>query len=167
MAGNKAWVINNPVVQIGEPSTAVQCDLTRAELTNEMDMKDAGTLCGPAQLPGRVTWTLELEGHQSFDTDSLWMFLWDNQRQQVPFTLVPKEGAVSATNPAFTGTITCVPGSVGGTADEIAVYSVSLPLVGDPVKSDTMPAGFMSVEEAHAGDQGAPQPEEQAEPVSA
>jgi len=45
-------------------------------------------------------------------------------------------------NPYFTGTVVCVPGTMGGTREEVAAFSVTLPLVGDPQMSDTAPAAL-------------------------
>lgn len=136
---NPAFIFINPIVTIGTvPGTDVTCELSKAELTPAITMKDAGSLCGPAELPGDIKWTLDLEGFQSYDTDALLMFLFDNARSQEAFTLVCKDEAVSATNPSWSGTVVCVPGQVGGTQSEVAVFQASLPLVGSPTHSATL-----------------------------
>src|SRR5262249_33261011 len=94
---------------------------------------------GAAQQPGKIEWTLELEGYQGYDTTDLWRFLWDNSRKQVFFELVPKDEAVSATNPSVTGVVVAVPATLGGTREEVAAFTVSLPLVGEPALSSTAP----------------------------
>ena len=142
---NRAFIIDNPTVTLGPAASdvpagtelTVTCDLTRAEITNDTSMVDTGTLCGPAQQPGKITFTLELEGYQSWETDAVARFLWDHMREQVPFTLVTKNEAVSATNPEFSGVCVCVPPEVGGTREEAAVFSTALPIVGIPALAET------------------------------
>jgi hypothetical protein len=146
---NPAFIFVNPVIQLGPTASGiiVTCELTRAELTNDVSMVDTGSLCGPAQQPGRIAWTLDLEGYQGYDDGSLWMFLWDNQRAEVAFLINPRDPTVvppGAGNPYFSGTVVCVPGVMGGTREEVASFSVSLPLVGDPVMAITAPVMAMS-----------------------
>jgi len=138
---NPAFVFINPVVTIGGTppgGTDVTCELSKAELTPAITMKDAGSLCGPAELPGDIKWTLDLEGFQTYETTALLMFLFEHRREQQPFTLVCKDEAVSATNPRWSGTVVCVPGQVGGTQSEVAVFQASLPLVGEPTHASTL-----------------------------
>jgi len=135
---NPAFIFINPVVTLGTPGTDVTCELSKAELTPNITMKDAGSLCGPAELPGDIKWTLDLDGFQSYDTTALLMFLFTNRRSTQPFTLVCKDEAVSATNPKWSGNAVCVPGQIGGTQSEVAVFTASLPLIGDPVPSSTL-----------------------------
>ena len=134
---NPAFIFINPTVTIGTPAADVTCELSKAELTPAITMKDAGSLCGPAELPGDIKWTLDLEGFQSYATADLSRYLFDHRRETVPFTLVCKDEAVSATNPEISGDVVCVPGQFGGTQSEIAVFTASLPLVGEPTFSDT------------------------------
>lgn len=136
---NPAFVFINPILTIGTtPGTDVTCELSKAELVPAVTMKDAGSLCGPAELPGDIKWTLDLEGFQAYDTDALLMFLFDNRRTNQPFTLVCKDAAVGADNPTWSGTVVCVPGQVGGTQSEVAVFQASLPLVGEPAYAATL-----------------------------
>lgn len=142
---SKAFIIDNPVITLGpDPddvpagtAMTITCDLTRAEITNDTNMVDTGSLCGPAQLPGKITFTLELEGYQAWDvTQDLARYLWEHQRKEVPFTLVTKNEPVSATNPEFSGSCVCVPPEVGGTREAAAVFTCALPIIGTPVVDD-------------------------------
>lgn len=139
---NPAFVFINPIVTIGTPGTDVTCELSKAELTPAVTMKDAGSLCGPAELPGDIKWTLDLEGFQSYEADALLMYLFDNARSEQPFTLVCKDEAVGVDNPTWAGTVVCVPGQIGGTQSEVAVFQASLPLKGQPTHTAT--AGVMA-----------------------
>lgn len=152
---NPAFVFINPVVKIGTPGTDVTCELSKAELTPAITMKDAGSLCGPAELPGDIKWTLDLEGFQTYEATALLMFLFDNARTEQPFTLVAKDEAVSATNPEWSGTVVCVPGQVGGTQSEVAVFQASLPLKGQPAYSAT-PLPLSETESASAPTEDVP-----------
>jgi hypothetical protein len=138
-------VFINPTVTIGTPGTDVTCELSKAELTPAVTMKDAGSLCGPAELPGDIKWTLDLEGFQSYDATALLMYLFDNARTEQPFTLVCKDAPVGADNPTWSGTVVCVPGQVGGTQSEVAVFQASLPLKGQPAY-DIVPGALMATE---------------------
>jgi hypothetical protein len=137
---NPAFIFVNPTVTLGTPGTDVTCELSKAELTPNITMIDVGSLCGPAELPGDIKWTLDLDGFQAYATTDLLMYLFTNRRTQQPFTLVCKDEAVSATNPSWAGTVVCVPGQVGGTQAQAAVFTASLPLIGDPVPSITLAA---------------------------
>lgn len=168
MAGNPAFIFMNPVIKIGPVATAPDsvCEVTRVELTNDVTMVDTGSLCGPAQQPGKIMWTLNIEGYQDFATTSLWMYLWNNKRKQAAFELIPKDSTISppgTTNPYITGTVVCVPGAVGGTREEVAVYTVALPLVGDPLLSTTAP----TMAATEAAPDGEPAPTEPAAPEPA
>jgi hypothetical protein len=142
MAGNPAFIFMNPTIKIATDvatGTDMVCEVTKVELTNDVNMVDTGSLCGPAQQPGKISWTLSVEGYQDYAAGSLWRFLWDNQRKQAQFEIIPKDTDLTpagADNPTISGTIVCVPGTVGGTREEVASYSVELPLVGDPVLDD-------------------------------
>jgi len=147
---NRAFIIDNPTVVLGPdpadtPGTAltVTCDLTRAEITNNVNMVDTGTLCGPASQPGKIEYTLELDGYQSWDDptsangEALAAYLWRKQRVQVPFKLLTKNAPVGLTNPIFEGTCVCVPPEVGGTREEAAVFTCALPIIGTPTQATT------------------------------
>jgi hypothetical protein len=138
---NPAFVFVNPIVTLGSTPNDVTCELSKAELTPAITMKDAGSLCGPAELPGDIKWTFDLEGFQAYDstTPDLARFLFDNRRQTVPFSMVCKDAPVGADNPKISGECVCVPGQFGGTQSEIAVFQASLPLVGEPVFDDVGP----------------------------
>ena len=134
---NPAFIFINPTVTIGTPGSDATCELSKAELTPNVTMKEAGSLCGPADLPGSIKWTFDLEGYQDYATTALLMYLFENRRTEQPFTLVCKDEAVSVTNPSWSGTVVCVPGQVGGTHEEVAVFQASLPLIGEPVPDTT------------------------------
>jgi hypothetical protein len=143
---NPAFIFMNPTVTIGPdpadtgtpPALTVTCDLMRAEITNNVNMVDTGTLCGPAQLPGKIEFILDLEGYQSWEVDALFDYLWTHMRATVPFTLLPKNEPTGPTNPTFNGDCVCVPGQVGGVRETAAVFTASLPIVGIPTKTTTL-----------------------------
>jgi|SRR5215471_1821246 len=137
---NPAFVFVNPIVTLGTPGSDVTCELSKAELTPNITMKDAGSLCGPAELPGDIKWTLDLEGFQAYDasTPDLARYLFDHRRESVAFTMLCKDAGQGPTNPLISGTVVCVPGQFGGTQSEVAVFQASLPLVGEPSFDDTV-----------------------------
>jgi hypothetical protein len=154
MAGNPAFIFMNPTVKLGtgvagDPDYV--CEVTRVELTNDVTMVDTGSLCGAAQQPGKIQWTLNMDGYQAYETTTLWRYLWDHSRQQAEFLIIPKDTTVGTGNPAVTGTVICVPATLGGTREEVAAFTVALPVVGDPLLSDTAPAALMA--ELQEGDE--------------
>jgi hypothetical protein len=126
--------------------TAVEyrCQLTRAEFVPA----DAGggggeelvTFCtthSDSAAAGDATWTLELEGFQSYqDAQDLSMFLFDNEGMKAEATLVPGQGGMTpgADNPGFKGEVTLKPTNIGGTARQYARFTVSLPATQKPTK---------------------------------
>jgi hypothetical protein len=137
---NPAFIFVNPTVTIGSTPTDVTCELSKAELTPNITMIDVGSLCGPAELPGDIKWTLDLDGFQAYGATDLLMYLFTNARTQQPFTLLCKDSPVGVTNPTWSGTVVCVPGQVGGTQAQAAVFTVSLPLIGAPTYMTTLAA---------------------------
>lgn len=158
-----AYIFDNPTVTIGTTPITVTCDLTRAEVTNSVNMVDTGTLCAPAQLPGKIDFTLELEGYQDYGqygtapaVDTLWQYLWDNMRQTVAVTIMPKNAAVGINNPKMSLDAVCVPGEFGGTRNEVAAFSVSLPVVGVPTLGITLTLEEMQAIDASRATHGLP-----------
>ena len=69
---------------------------------------------------------------QVHDTTNAWRYLWDNQRKTVEFTIIPKNEATGPTNPTVSGLCVCVPGELGGKAEDAAAFTCSLPIIGEP-----------------------------------
>lgn len=85
-------------------------------------------------MPGSTEWTLNLEFAQDHATaNSLSQYLQTNAGQQKSVTLKPKKP--SSSGPTYTITATMLPGSIGGAVDAVAVASVSLPCIGQPVRT--------------------------------
>lgn len=107
------------------------CSITRAEIISDTPTLTAKTLCGVKQGVGRATEALELEGLQDyFEALSLAAFLKENHGEQgiVTFTWVDPNGHGTAEVEA---TVTYMKTGFGGTADEIATLSVTLPINGE------------------------------------
>lgn len=81
----------------------------------------------------QVSWTLELEYAQDWDTtNSLSNYLLTNSGQQKNIKLQPKAGLSGVT---FAVTATIVPGPIGGAINEWQTGSVSLAVTGQPTKA--------------------------------
>jgi hypothetical protein len=125
----------------GEP-IEYKCQLRRAELVPGTAGGGGGTeyttFCDTFSAGGSAggtTWELALEGFQAFaDATDLALFLFDHDGETADFELLPKGGTPSATNPGFKGQVTLVPTNIGGTANEYAQFSVTLPVVSKPTK---------------------------------
>lgn len=118
-----------------------KCQLNQAQLTPGTGGGGGGstyeTFCATFDSggAGNSTWTLDLGGFQAFaDVEDLSLFLFDNEGALLDFVLTPLGGTVSATNPAFSGQVTAAPTAIGGTANQYATYTISLPVQGKPVK---------------------------------
>lgn len=81
------------------------------------------------QFAGRASWVCALSYAQDWTTeDSLSQYLHDHEGESVAVELVPVDGG-----PTVSATLTVVPGAIGGTVDQTAVATVSLPVSGKPV----------------------------------
>ena len=123
-----------------------QCQLNRAELVPSTGGGGGGatfeTFCNTySSSGGNASWALEITGFQAYaDAADLSMVLFDNEGQEYEYVLTPMGGTISAANPGFQGTLTLVPTNIGGTANQYAQMTVSLPCNGKPTKITTPPA---------------------------
>ena len=123
-------------------ATEYRCQLNRAELVPAASgggTQTYDTFCDTFTSGSASTaWTLELAGFQAYaDVTDLSNFLFDNEGEIAEYVLTPLGGAVSASNPAFTGEVTLAPTNIGGTANQYATLTVSLPCSGKPTKDIT------------------------------
>jgi hypothetical protein len=115
------------------------CQVKTARLVPSAgDQKDYRTLCtsGFYSQFTPTTWALELEGAQGWDTvDGLARFLFDNDGALIRFQVdgYGQGHTPSATEPGMAGTCRAVAVEYGGTVDEYAEFTVSMPVQGKPV----------------------------------
>ena len=120
-------------LKTGGTGQEYRCQLHTAQLTAESNVTDYETFCGNFSTPGITKWTLSLEGFQAVaDATDLSMFLLANDGALLTYTLIPQGGTVGPTNPSFSGDCYAVPGSIGGTVNETATFTVDLPCAGTP-----------------------------------
>ncbi|CCH79085.1 hypothetical protein BN12_40055 [Nostocoides japonicum T1-X7] len=80
------------------------------------------------------TWTCAISYAQDWETeDSLAQYLLENAGQQKVAVFKPKGAATG--KPVFTATLTIVPGDIGGDVNTVQTSTVTLGVVGAPVKS--------------------------------
>lgn len=78
--------------------------------------------------PTATTWAAKLDYAQDWETeDSLSMYLYENEGEQVDMTFEPKAGGLG-----WKVTVFIAPGSIGGQVNAVATASVSLGVVGRP-----------------------------------
>ncbi len=123
-----------------------RCTLNQAQLTPSTGTGATGatyeTFCqnyDSTGAAGNATWTLDLNGMQNYkDAQDLSLLLFENEGTEYTFQLMPQNellnGTASATEPGFKGEITATPTQIGGTANQYATYTVSLPVKGKPTK---------------------------------
>jgi hypothetical protein len=80
------------------------------------------------------SWSCTLTYAQDWeDPTSLANYLFENAGDRVPATFVPRNGL----SPSFTATVILVAGTIGGDVNTVAVATVTLGVVGEPVKVTT------------------------------
>jgi hypothetical protein len=97
--------------------------------------------------PQATTYVLDLSYAQDWNAaNSLSRYLWEHKGETVPFTLNPDDTAADPTvgSTSWAGMVAITPGAVGGDVDSVAVATVSLGVVGEPVPTFTagVPAGL-------------------------
>lgn len=146
--------------------TAVEykCTLNQAKLTPSAGGGGASatyeTFCetfDAGSASSNATWALDLNGMQNYQAaEDLSLLLFENEGEKYTFTLIPDnpagDGAPSATSPGFTGEITATPTEIGGTANQYATFTVSLPVVGKPTKVVAPPAPLAADAEDETGE---------------
>lgn len=119
------------------PGTPIEfkCQLSRAELVPSAGGGATGetitTFCNTYDSSGTTSssWVLSLAGFQAWtDVADFSVISYTDEGESYDFVLMPIEGTVSTTNPAFEGTCTMVATPVGGTANSYAQFTVDLPL---------------------------------------
>lgn len=112
-----------------------KCQLRGVDLSPDVNITRTKTLCPTGQFSNvdDPEWTLELRYLYGVSEDntnpSLSDYLLDNIGAQVPFTFRPVSGGKG-----YTGTVTLVPGPIGGDQGSFSEQSVSLPVEGQPVR---------------------------------
>lgn len=78
--------------------------------------------------PTATTWGVKLDYAQDWETaDSLSMYLYEHEGEQVDMTFTPKAGGLG-----WKVTVFIAPGSIGGQVNTVATASVTLGAVGRP-----------------------------------
>ena len=126
---------------IGDIATGpnFKCQLTEVTLTPDAKVTTLRTLCpsGVYNAVGAASWNLNI-GYANFAEDgegaattipALAEFLFDNQGEKVTFWFRPRSNGRG-----WRGTVTVVPGPVGGSQGQFMKGSVTLPLDGQPVQ---------------------------------
>lgn len=80
--------------------------------------------------------TISLDFHQDFGASSVDETLFPLLGTLIPFVITPTSGAVSATNPSYSGSALCVQYSpFSNSVGDLATLSVSWPVSGEVVRS--------------------------------
>jgi len=136
------------LVKSGDATTPVEyrCQLSQAQLTPSAGAGATGatleTFCETFDNSGTTSssWVLDLAGFQAFaDVTDLSMISFVDEGEKYDFVLVPVGGTISTTNPGFSGQVTMVATPIGGTANQYASFTVSLPCVSKPTMLTTPP----------------------------
>jgi hypothetical protein len=80
---------------------------------------------------GAATWSLDISFAQDWnEPDSLSVYLFENEGTTVAATFEPQDGI----GDSFTASVVLTPGAIGGSVDSYATATVSLGVVGKPVR---------------------------------
>lgn len=87
--------------------------------------------------PTATTWSVQLDYAQDWETtNSLSLYLFENEGEQVEMTFEPKAGGLGWTVDVFIAA-----GAIGGAVNQVATASVTLGVVGRPTPVPVVPAG--------------------------
>lgn len=104
--------------------------VSEVKLTPDFDKDDDINVLSGDTFAGDETntWALNITMYQTYDQESLLLWLFNERGKDVPFTFVPdKAGAVQAK-----GTVTLRPAEIGGEVKKKNTTELELPLVGEP-----------------------------------
>lgn len=129
IAGNP-YIIQNCLVTLATNDYSAL--ISKAELVPTTPTATFKSVNGvPYNLSGKAGWVLSLDFAQDIDAaTSLSNYLFDNEGITVPFTMAPNGG----TTKGFKGSVVLAVGNQGGTADQVAASSITLQVVGKPVR---------------------------------
>lgn len=127
--------------------TNFKCQLRSVALTPDVNISRIKTLCPTGQFANvdDPEWSLDLGYLYGISDDAsdvaLADFLLDNMGDQVPFTFRPVSGGSG-----YSGTVTVVPGPIGGEQGSFSEQSVSLPVEGQPTRVAAPVGGALDVD---------------------
>lgn len=114
----------------------VAASVTRAQFVPDEPNLEARTIAGKRSATATAAWTLELEGLQDwFEAQNLSAYLSEHTGEDAAVVVVwtGTNGETSQRS----ATVVCKSVPWGGTADELATFSISLPLNGNPTATDS------------------------------
>jgi hypothetical protein len=130
--------MRNAVIQLGTDDFAKA--VSTASITPAGGTTDFKGLKPDAvfTFPQASTYVLDLSYAQDWSaSQSLSRYLWEHKGETVPFTLNPDVVDTTVGSTSWAGEVAIVPGAVGGDVDGVAVATVSLGIVGEPVPTFT------------------------------
>jgi hypothetical protein len=116
-----------------------------ANVALEPDISDEDgtpTLAEPSPAPlATIAWNLTGSAIQDFEAGatSFLNYLMDHALEEVPFDWIPMTAVAGL---AYSGTVQLRPSPIGGDAGVQITSDFSLPLVGDPVRTDPVAGGL-------------------------
>lgn len=135
--GFRPLVLKNVDLVLGDGVAGMnfKCQLRAVTLTPSAEVQTTKTACPDGQFSevDNPSWTLDLGylygKHATAAEQALARWLLVHSGEKTPFLFRPWAGDDSE---GYTGTVTVVPGAIGGQYGEFSEQSVSLPLDGQP-----------------------------------
>lgn len=114
----------------------VGATVTRAQFVPDEPNLEARTMAGKRSATATAAWTLEVEGLQDwFEAQNFVAFITEHTGEEA--TVVVTWTGPNGETSQRSATVVCKSVPWGGTVDELATFSVSLPLNGNPTSSDS------------------------------
>ena len=143
MAFDPLIVLKGEFKMGADSGTAVtyKAEVTSVELVRTRDLVEIPATWGTGikeQRAGAVAQELRINMINDPQSSSLWAELWaqmDDADGQRYFEVVLKDGAVSASNPKFSGTCIVTGASIGGASGSVSQNSITMPIVGTITKA--------------------------------
>ena len=135
----KPYMMKDVDLILGDEATGpnFKCQVKKVTLNPEVNIQKVKTACpdGQYSAAGDPEWTLEIGYLYGSDNGAgaaapiLSDYLLDNVGTDVPFLFRPTSGG-----PGYSGTVTLVPGAIGGEQGNFSEQTVNLPVQGQPAK---------------------------------
>jgi hypothetical protein len=128
-------------VEVELNGETLKCFTNHVELSPDVTVETATTMCGVEDYPGAVKWYLRLTLYQSYEADGTYQILRDALTAGVvEYKIRPTGGAIGAENPSFEGEVRAQPFDlINGDAGTLSTVEIEWTCTGEPTPVITPP----------------------------
>jgi len=130
-------------VEIEIDGTSLKCLTNHIELSPDVTVETATTMCGVEDYPGAVKWVLRATFYQSYEDEGTYQVLRDALavRGPVPYKIRPTSAPIGPENPSFEGMVRPQPFDlINGDAGTLSTVDIEWSLTGEPEEVTQAPA---------------------------